>query len=118
MHNDKMSIISLLFWQKSVQKTDFRREPIDSCGKNAKNLEGNKGVTMKKFVGDKIRQFAKEKKIPLLTLSKKIKVTERQLHNWLNGQVPSAERFMALCDILEVDPKLFFEKEVDIEEKF
>jgi len=61
-----------------------------------------------KWEGHKIKPLALHKKISLQAIANDIGVSRQTVNDWVKGQIPKGNHLLQLCNILEINPNLFF----------
>lgn len=61
-----------------------------------------------KWEGQKIKPLASQKKISLQAIANTIGVSRQTVNDWIKGQIPKGNHLLQLCNLLEINPNLFF----------
>ncbi len=61
------------------------------------------------WLGSKIRELSKDRKISLTKLGEEIGVSRQTINEWIKGQIPKGHHLLNLCRIFGVNPNFFFE---------
>jgi transcriptional regulator with XRE-family HTH domain len=61
-----------------------------------------------KWEGLKLKELAKNKRLPLQTLADGVGVSRQTINDWIKGQVPKGNHLLLLCKLLSINPNAFF----------